>query len=270
MRLPNDNPPAGLVSAELQLIGGLTERFFALLAAIESTGSISQAARKADLSYKGAWDMLDRANNLSPQALIATAVGGRKGGGARLTPSGKKLLDLFLRIREEHRQYLQKLNDELLEDPELRVFFRRLVIRASARNQLFGRVESLRVGSVEVEAVLSIKGGERLAATVTRTSAEELALRPGMDVVALIKAPQVLLVRELEGFRLSARNQIKGTVERIQKGAVNSEVIVYLPGGAAIAATLTNDSLAAMELKEGEPVLAVFKSGAVILGVATG
>jgi molybdate transport system regulatory protein len=57
-------------------------------------------------------------------------------------------------------------------------------------------------------------------------------------------------------------------VSRIQKGAVNSEVIVELKGGDSIAATITNESLETLELAEGSAATAVFKAGAVILGVA--
>jgi molybdate transport system regulatory protein len=264
----NEDRPNGLVNAELQLIGGLTERFFGLLAAIDAIGSISRAAREAGLSYKGAWDMLERANNLSPRVLVSTQTGGRQGGGAYLTPAGKKLLDVFRRIQEEHRRFLNELNAGLLEDPELRVFFRRLVIRASARNQLFGRIEAIRGNGAEVEVDLRIKGGDRLVATITRTSADALKLKPGREVVALIKAPQVMVVKNLGGYHLSARNQLSGVVERIQKGAINTEVIIYLPGGDSIAATLTNSSLERMNLEEGDAATAVFKSGAVVLGVA--
>jgi molybdate transport system regulatory protein len=267
---PDEIQALEMVNAELRLAGGLTERLFDLLAAVDSTGSISRAARKVGMSYKGAWDMLERANNLSRLPLIATEIGGRRGGGARLTPFGKKLLDLFLWMREEHRRFLGGLNAALLEDPELRVFFRRWVIKASARNQLSGRIAAIRSGDVEAEVVLEIKGSNRIVASITRKSAESLDLAPGMDVVALVNAHQVVVVKDLGGYRLSARNQLSGIVERIQKGAVNTELVMYLPGGDAIAAVITNASLAGMELREGDSATAVFKAGAVILGVAEG
>lgn len=264
----DETQSGGLVDAELRLSGGLTERFFRLLGAIQATGSISQAARRAGLSYKGAWDMLDRANNLSPRVLISTQTGGRQGGGAQLTPYGRKLLDTFLRIQEKHRRFLSEVNAELLRDPELQTFFRRLIIRASARNQLFGTVESIRIGAPDVEVGLAIKGGVTLVASVTRASAEGLALQPSTEVVALIKAPQVMVVAEADRHRLSARNQLKGVVERFRKGAVNGEVVIALPGGDSLAATVTNESLDGMGLKIGAPATAVFDSEAVILGVA--
>jgi molybdate transport system regulatory protein len=49
---------------------------------------------------------------------------------------------------------------------------------------------------------------------------------------------------------------------------VNAEVIVALKGGDSIAATITNESLETLALAVGCPATAIFKAGAVILGVA--
>jgi molybdate transport system regulatory protein len=54
-----------LISADLKLAGRLDARFFALLEALQSTGSINRAARTAGFSYKGAWLLLDSACNLA-------------------------------------------------------------------------------------------------------------------------------------------------------------------------------------------------------------
>ncbi|HPG79568.1 MAG TPA: molybdenum transport protein ModE, partial [Piscinibacter sp.] len=54
-----------LLSADLKLAGRLDARFFALLEALDATGSINKAARTAGLSYKGAWLLLETACNLA-------------------------------------------------------------------------------------------------------------------------------------------------------------------------------------------------------------
>ncbi|KVF17545.1 hypothetical protein WJ07_28690 [Burkholderia vietnamiensis] len=56
---------ATLLIGELKLAGRLDERFFALLEAIDNTGSINRAARVAGYSYKGAWLVLESASNLA-------------------------------------------------------------------------------------------------------------------------------------------------------------------------------------------------------------
>ena len=260
--------PAALIEGELRLIGGLNERLFHLLEAIARIGSINRAARDVGLSYKGAWEMVERANNLSPQILVSTAIGGRHGGGTQLTPAGKELLTLFTSLQEEHRRFLEKLNQQLAEQAHLVSLLRRFTMKASARNQLTGKITGVRVGATYAEVDVSLKGGETLCASVTKESVDSLGLAVGGDVIALIKAPLVMIVKDFGGYKLSARNQLAGTVSRVQKGSVNAEVVIELAGGDAIAATITNDSVDSLGLAVGETATAVFKAGAVILGVA--
>lgn len=263
----NADRSGGPVAAELRLIGGLTELFFDFLAAVVATGSISQAARKIGISYKSAWDMLDRANNLSPRALVATEIGGRQGGGAYLTPTGQKLLALFLRIKGEHRRFLQELNAALLADGEFREFFQRLSVRASARNQLSGRILAVERGAGDARVVLATKGGERLVAALTARSADGLGLETGKEAMALVKAHAVMVVKAGGGYRLSAHNQLRWEVERIQTDSVNTKVVIRLPEGDSLAAIVTEEGLARMDLNEGDPAMAVFEEEDVVLAV---
>jgi len=268
---PTQDKPlkANLVEGDIRLVGGLGERLFRLLAAIENTGSINQAAKDVGLTYKGAWDMIERANNLSPKILVSTAIGGRSGGGSRLTPAGKSILQLFMQIQKEHGQFLQQINQQLLDNQDLVFLFKRLIMKASARNQFFGKVADVAIGTVNVTVVVGLKGGENIVATITKESAESLAIKTGVDVVALVKAPQIIVVTDFGGYRLSARNQLQGTVSRIQKGAVNAEVAIELSGGDSVTATVTNESIETLNLSLGCSATAIFKAGSVILGVAS-
>jgi molybdate transport system regulatory protein len=64
----------------------------ALLEAIGSTGSLSKGARRERMSYRRAWLLLDDLNRSFAQPATAAAVGGRGGGGMRLTAFGKLLI----------------------------------------------------------------------------------------------------------------------------------------------------------------------------------
>lgn len=260
--------PPNLVEAELRLVGGLNEKLFRLLAAIEASGSINQAAKAVGLSYKGAWEMVERANNLSPRVLVSTAVGGRHGGGTALTQAGRSLLALYQRLQEQHRQFLQQLNSDLAVNPEFLFLARRMLMKASARNQFSGTVEDVIPGAVNAEVVVALKGGDTLVASVTMESLKTLGIAKGVEVVALVKAPLVMIVTDMGPYRLSARNQLAGTVARVQKGAVNCEVVIQLPGGNTVYSTITNDAVEDLALQEGGKATAVFKAGSVILGVA--
>jgi molybdate transport system regulatory protein len=141
-------------------------------------------------------------------------------------------------------------------------------MKVSARNQFKGTVSEVRPGSVYTEVLVHLKGGATLAAMVTKESAESLAIAPGKDVIAMVKAPHVILVTDFGGYRISARNQLEGTVVEVKPGVINSEVNIELKGGERVAATVTNESVEALGLRQGRTATAVFKAGSVILAIA--
>lgn len=69
-----------------------------LLEAIDATGSLTAAARAIGMSYRRAWLLLEELNRSLRTAAVATAAGGRNGGGSVLTPAGRELLELYRRI----------------------------------------------------------------------------------------------------------------------------------------------------------------------------
>ena len=140
-------------------------------------------------------------------------------------------------------------------------------MKISARNQFKGVVCGVIVGVVNVEVQVRLKGGEILVASITKESTEVLGINDGIEVIALVKAPQIIIATDLGGYRLSARNQLQGTVKKIIRGAVNSEIDIELNGGDLIASTVTNDSVENLGLTEGQTAIAIFKAGSVILAV---
>ncbi|AMK77927.1 MULTISPECIES: TOBE domain-containing protein [Methylomonas] len=140
-------------------------------------------------------------------------------------------------------------------------------MKASARNQFSGTIKEVIIGAVNAEVHVGLKGGETIVASITKESVENLAIETGKKVIALVKAPQVIVVTDFGGYRISARNQLEGTITDVKHGAVNTEVDIALPGGDKIAATVTNDSVETLGLRKGQTATAVFKAGAVILGV---
>lgn len=63
-----------------------------LLEAIARTGSISQAAKSMNMSYRRAWQLVDTMNQCFEIALVETQTGGTHGGGAAVTALGQKVL----------------------------------------------------------------------------------------------------------------------------------------------------------------------------------
>lgn len=140
-------------------------------------------------------------------------------------------------------------------------------MKSSARNQFFGKVSHIRRGAVNDEVELELAGGLRIVAVVTHESAESLGLRVGGEAFALVKSSSVILVTDDEDVRFSARNRLSGSIARVLPGAVNTEVVIDLPGGGVAAAIVTVESCQAMGLSAGKSVSALFKASSVILGV---
>lgn len=66
-----------------------------LLAAIHEHGSISAGGRALGLSYRRAWQMVDMLNRCFKKPLIESTLGGRRGGGAVVTPAGLEVLKRY-------------------------------------------------------------------------------------------------------------------------------------------------------------------------------
>ena len=139
-------------------------------------------------------------------------------------------------------------------------------MKISARNVLAGTVSSLQPGAVNAEVGIAL-GGDRLVAVVTMESVRALELAEGAPVLAIVKAPWVLLMSDASGVRLSARNQLRGTVKAVECGAVNAEVVLTLAGGTEITAIVTREAVGELGLQAGASATAVIKASNVILGV---
>lgn len=68
-------------------------------------------------------------------------------------------------------------------------------------------------------------------------------------------------------MKLSARNVIKGRIIKITKGAINSEVVIQVEGGAQIVSVITNESVKSLGLKKGGEAYAVIKASNVMVAV---
>ncbi len=66
-----------------------------LVTLIADTGSISAAAREMGMSYRRAWQLVEALNKSFNEAVVVTATGGKRGGGATVTAFGKRLVARF-------------------------------------------------------------------------------------------------------------------------------------------------------------------------------
>ncbi|MES1161455.1 MAG: TOBE domain-containing protein, partial [Rhizobacter sp.] len=236
-----------------------------LLAEIARVGSITQAAKAAGFSYKGAWNAIDDMSNQAGEPLLERSAGGKGGGSTRLTPRGEQLVRNFELIRLEHARFVERLNRQargLVADYSL---MESIAMKTSARNQFAGTVHSLRSGAINDEVELEVIGGLRIVATVTRESRNGLGLEVGAKAFALVKASSILLMTDAGDVRLSARNQFAGIVHAVRNGAINDEINLEVIGGLHIIATVTRESRDELGLAPGAKAFALVKASSVIL-----
>jgi|SRR5579862_3722199 len=140
-------------------------------------------------------------------------------------------------------------------------------MKISARNALAGTVKSVTKGAVNAEVVLALQGGETVVSIITNHSVDNLGLRENTSAFAIIKASEVMIGKNVDGAKLSARNVLAGEVARLEQGAVNSEVEIRLSGGTPVVASITKASVNALGLQPGDKVSAIVKASNVLLGV---
>jgi molybdopterin-binding protein len=68
-------------------------------------------------------------------------------------------------------------------------------------------------------------------------------------------------------MKLSARNQLKGTIIDVAKGATTSHIRIELGGGIVVTASITNEAVDELKLAKGKPAIAVIKASDVMVGV---
>lgn len=232
----------------------------ALLAHIAEQGSITRAAKAAGLSYKGAWDAIDELNNLAPRPLVQRSVGGRGGGGARLSEDGERLLRLYQRLQALHAQVLEAAEESTDLD-----LLGRLLLHTSARNQLMATLASIEPEGTNDRITLALAGGLQLIAAITHESTQRLQLAPGASVIALMKAGWLSL--EPPGHLAEGSNALPARVDSIARAdAGPSEVRLSLSTGQTLCALVDNPRIAALDLAAGTPVTVCFDPGSVLLG----
>lgn len=137
-------------------------------------------------------------------------------------------------------------------------------MKTSARNNLAGKVLEIKKGAVNSEVILEISSGAKLTSVITNDGSDDLGIKAGDAVNAIVKASWIILATEAPK-KISARNCIEGTVSAVKNGAVNAEVVLDIAGGSKITAIVTEDAIVDMELKVGSKAYAIIKASSIIL-----
>ena len=139
-------------------------------------------------------------------------------------------------------------------------------MKISARNQIKGTVKCVKEGAVNAVVVICRGNHNPIKADITIEAVKDLGLAEGAECYAVIKATNVMFATEkLAG--LSARNQIAGTITKVEKGAVNGRVTIEDADGVCITGTITNEAIDDLGFAEGGTAVAIVKATDVMVAV---
>ena len=261
-------PIEAVVTLRSEAVAGIGRDRIRLLQAVAREGSISAGAKAAGLTYKAAWDALDAMANLFGQPLLETRTGGKAGGGARLTPTGVRVIEAYSRLEAEMTRVLRVLEPELAGSGIAPLhLLSGFLMRTSARNALRGTVTAISADTLNAEIAVAVADDTTIFALVTNESIRTLGLCVGREAIVLIKASFVVIAPGADAPSTSARNCLPGVVSRCEISPVSAEVVLDIGGGKTLAATITAASAQALGLAPGQPAYALFDASHVIVAI---
>ena len=195
-----------------------TDKRIDILRRLQDAGSISEAARRAGVSYKAAWQAIDILSNLAGTPLVEKVVGGAGGGGAQLTKAGKELLKASTDLEVVKSQLTKKTGSKLGAE---HAGSGMLGLRTTMRNQFPCTVSGISKKGSFVRVELSSKGGTVFYSKITSASAELFELHVGQAVLVLCKATAVSIK---QASSEKHKNVVHGVVVRKARGGTSGEI----------------------------------------------
>jgi molybdate transport system regulatory protein len=157
-----------------------------ILETIKQIESISKAAKKAGMSYRYVWNYLAKLEKRLGEPVVNTFKGGSKGGGgATLTELGKKLLN-------EYRRAECYMNEIVGDETQ----WEDIGLKISARNKLKGTVQNVEKGIITAKVKIKIDAPAVITAIISKEAVEELNVKKGDTIEAVIKATEVMVAKE--------------------------------------------------------------------------
>ena len=157
-----------------------------ILETIKQVESISKSAKKAGMSYRYVWNYIAKIEKRLGEPVVKTFKGGSKGGGgAILTELGENLLKEY----KSAQCYLSEVMGEKTDWEGNRM-------EISARNQLKGKVQQVDKGIITANVKIKIEAPAEITAIISKEAVEELDIKIGDTVKAVIKATEIMVAKE--------------------------------------------------------------------------
>jgi molybdate transport system regulatory protein len=157
----------------------------AILEQIDQLQSISKAAKRLGMSYRYVWNYLDEVRSIVGEPVVETFKGGKAGGGgARLNELGKYLLSQYSLISGNVETYV---SDK--ESWEV------ICVKISARNHLKGKVTAVKKDGIMALVKVKVTEPAEITALISCESVEDLKIKVGDEVEAVVKATEVMIAK---------------------------------------------------------------------------
>tara|TARA_R110002033_G_scaffold109635_1_gene155649 strand:- start:34329 stop:35099 length:771 start_codon:yes stop_codon:yes gene_type:complete len=223
-----------------------------LLKNIQIYGSISKAAKQMKMSYKAAWDSVDIMNKLSKEPLVTKVTGGVGGGGTVITTYAKEIISAYDELRNLHETYLKNMSS----------LFDGLAINLKNEKPVFSKLEGKITNilsknkTCEIEITLASK--QKLITIVSADFLEKRELILDKPVKLLIETSSIVITKNINSN--SARNSLKGVIEKINDDEINTFLSIRCGEKDLINAKITNSSYKNLEIKINDNIFAQFKA----------
>jgi molybdate transport system regulatory protein len=183
MLTQKEHKPSGKIWIEHQGKPILGKGGAEILKEIEAQQSLTKAAEKLNMSYRYVWNYVQKIHKALGETVVETFKGGRTGGGgARLTDVGKALLDEYVRLEGCLGEFLACTNNVEVKR-----------VKLSARNQLKGKIVSVEKGVITAKVKVEIKMPANITAVITKEAVEDLGLKVGDEVTAIVKSTEIII-----------------------------------------------------------------------------
>jgi len=157
-----------------------------LLRRISETNSLTKAAKIIGISYRNAWGRIKKIEGDLGKRVLKTRIGGTDGGSSILTPEG---ISLFREYRTM-RKYLFNALDDRESAGNVRY-------KLSARNLVAARVTEIERGDITSLIRMASTSRVRLTSIISNEAVDDLGLRKGDRVEAIIKSTEVMIAKPL-------------------------------------------------------------------------
>jgi molybdate transport system regulatory protein len=154
-----------------------------ILKAIDTEESLTKAAKKVGMSYRYVWNYVQKIEKAVGEPIVETHKGGKTGGGgARLNEMGRNLVAEYVQLQDYLSNVLE--NGSNLEVIELKL---------SARNNFKGKIIAVEKGVITAKVKIEVTVPTTITAVITKEAVEDLDLKVGDTVTAIVKSTEVII-----------------------------------------------------------------------------